>query len=152
MGNNGFESEKKAEKKEMDSTSQEANVMLRYVDLRANAYNALMNSEEQKDFAQNLIDLVKTLNAGVGISSDFREDLLGQIRRIEEGHLRLQKAVEAVKQLERESRAGILVPHLYDQAVTLVKTAMESGVPDRSLEPLHKSIREYLYKVRSYSK
>ena len=132
-----------------DSTAEESEVLTRYLDLKASAYNAQMSADERKEFAQNLIDLVKTLNEGRGIDSVVREDLLKQIHAIEIGYTKLKDAAEAVKQLERQSRGGVLVPHVYEKAVGLVKAASDSGVSERSLEPLHKTIVEYLRMVRA---
>lgn len=151
MGTNTAESGGREERKEMDSTPQETDVMKRYIDLQANAYDAFMSDEERKDFAQNLIDVVKLLNEGKGMSSAFCEDLLNQVQGIEEGYLRLQRASEAVKQLERESRGDVLVPHLYEKAVKFLQSASNAGVPVRALQPLEKIIREYLVRVRSQS-
>lgn len=143
-----IESGKKAEKKERDSTAQESDAMLRYIDLKAAAYNPHMSGEDRKNFAQNLIDLVKILTEGEGISSVTREDLLRQIKRIEDGYTSIKRVAEAVKRLERESRGGIQVPHLYSHTVDLIQAAIVSGVPDASLEPFKKTIQDYLYRVQ----
>lgn len=135
------------ERKERDSSPQESDAMSRYLDLRAAAYNPLMSAEERMDFAQNLIDIVKTLNKGNGISADFREDILAQVKRIEEGHTNIKRVAEAVKRLERESRGGTQVPHLYAHVVELIKKSLQSGVPETALEPFKKPIQEYLREV-----
>jgi len=148
MGNS-FESGKRVEKKEMESTAQESAVMDRYIDLRAKAYDALMSDEERKEFAQDLIDLVRTLNEGKEIDSEVREDLLKNVHAIEMNYLDLKQAAETVKRLERESRGGILVPHLYQKSIGLIQTALGNGVPEGALDPLKRIIEEYLQRVHS---
>lgn len=142
---------KKVERKEADSTPQESDAILRYADLRAAAYNPLMSKEDRRDFAQNLIDLVKTLNEGRGLGSEFREDLLKQIQIIEKGYISIKKVAETVKQLERESRGGVRVPHIYSHAIDCIKEAIENGVPNTALEPSQKTIQKYLYETRQRS-
>ena len=137
------------EKKERDSSPQESDAMSRYLDLRSAAYNPLMSAEERMEFAQNLIDLVKTLNKDKGISTEFREDILAQIKRIEEGHTNIKRVAEAVSRLERESRGGVQVPHLYTHVVELIKKTLHSGVPETALEPFRVPIQEYLREVRA---
>ncbi|MEK7144308.1 MAG: hypothetical protein AAB794_00380 [Patescibacteria group bacterium] len=82
---NNLESGKKAEKKEAESTLQESEAMNRYIDLQASAHKTFMSDEEQTDFGQDLIDLVKLLNEGKGISPDFCRDILTQVKRVEGG-------------------------------------------------------------------
>ena len=151
MGEHNLESGKKVGRKEMESTPQESAAMSQYIDLRARAYNPLISDEERKNFAQDLIDAVKRLNEGKGIDPAVREDLLQQIQTLDKNYVRIKKAAEAVGQLERESRRGILAPHLYEKAVGLVKAALDGGVPESSLAPLEKSIKEYLSRVQSQS-
>jgi len=112
-----------------------------------NAYDALMSDEERKNFAQELIDVVRILNEGRGIDSAVREDLLQQIHTIEQDYLRIKKATEAVKELENESRDGYLVPHVYEKSVKLIREALDAGVPNSSLEPLKDTIQDYLRRV-----
>lgn len=133
----------------MDSSPQESDAMSRYLDLKAAAYNPLMSKEERRDFAQNLIDTVKLLNEGDKIEPAVREDLLRQIQTLERDYLLLQKIGEAVKQLERESRGGIQVPHLYNEVAGLIVNALEGGMPEQALEPFRKSILGYLREVRA---
>lgn len=144
-------SEKRVERKERDSTPQEGDAMNRYIDLRIGAHDALMSDEERKDFAQRLIDLVKILNEGKGIDPEFSRDLLLQVRVVEKDYLLIKHAAEAVKQLERESRGDVLVPHVYRNAVDLINTALKSGVPASALKPFERPIQEYLHRVRSQS-
>lgn len=144
-----FESGKRVEKKEMESTAQESAVMDRYLDLRAKVYDALMPAEERREFAQDLIDLVRILNEGKGIDSEVREDLLQQVHAMEMNYLDLKQAAETVKRLEQESRGGILVPHLYQKSVSSIQTALGNGVPEGALDPLKKIVEEYLQRVHS---
>jgi len=145
----GFKLGKGEERKAVqESTPQESGVFERYVDLRMNAYDALMSDEERKNFAQELIDVVRILNEGTGIDSAVREDLLQQIHRIEQDYLRIKKAAETVKELENESRDGYLVPHVYEKAVKLIREALDAGVPNSSLEPLKDTVEAYLYRVQ----
>lgn len=146
----GFESEGKSEKRG-DSTPEEGDVMLRYVDLQVNVYTTFMSDAERKNFAQDIIELIKLLNEGNGMSAAFCEDMLNQVHRVEEGYLRLQRAVEAVHELERESRGGVQAPHVYEKAVKFIQAALDVGVPTRALQPLEKTIREYVHKVRLQS-
>lgn len=146
---NSFESGKRVEKKEMESTVQESAVMDQYVDLRAKAYDAFMPAEERKEFAQDLIDLVRILNEGAGIDPEVREDLLQQVYTLEMRYLDLKQAAETVRRLERESRGGILVPHLYQKSVSSIQTALGNGVPEGALDPLKKIVEEYLQRVHS---
>lgn len=147
MAHEGFESGRKPVIGG-ESSPQEGDALLRYADLQGRAFNALMSKEERKDFSQDLIDLVKLLNKGTGMNSAFCEEMLNQVHRIEEGYLRLQRAVEAVNQLERESRMGILSQSLYDTAVRNVQSALNCGVPARVLEPLESKVRDYLFRVQ----
>lgn len=140
---------KRTERREMDSSPQESDAMSRYLDLKAAAYNPLMNKDERQEFAQNLIDLVKLLNEGDKIEPAVREDLLKQVQTIERDYILLQKIGEAVKQLERESRGGIQVPHLYNKVAGLIVKALEGGMPEQALEPFRKSILGYLREVRA---
>lgn len=151
MGAENGEVRKDIERKEANSTSQESDAILRYADLRAVAYNPFISKEERKDFAQNLIALVKTLNEGRGLGSEFREDLLKQIQTIEMGYISVKKVADAVKQLERESRGGVRVPHIYSHAIDCIKDAIENGVPNTALEPSQKTIQKYLYETRQRS-
>lgn len=150
MGNP--ESGKRVEKKEMDSTAEESDVLLRYLDLKKEAYKRFSSPDERKDFAQNLIDLVKTLNAGEKIDPVVREDLLQQIHTIETHYLIIKKLDEAVKRLERESRGGIQVPRVYEEVVRIINEASANGVPESALKPFEDSIREYLLEVRAQSR
>ncbi|TSC54995.1 MAG: hypothetical protein LiPW30_461 [Parcubacteria group bacterium LiPW_30] len=132
----------------MESTEEESDVIERYVDIRAEVFRVDMTREERSDFAQKIIDVVKSLNESKNIDSSFREEILQQIKAVEEQYLAFRKAVELVKQLERESRGGILVPNLYEQAVEAGKKAIEAGVPADNLNSLREILNEYLATVR----
>lgn len=123
--------------------------MERYVDLRAHAYEPLMSSEERQAFSQELIDLVRTLNESKNVDPADREELLRQVRKVEEDYLSIRNVTDVVKQLERESRGDILVPHLYEKSIELILAARDRGVPDRALEPLRDIIVDYLDRVRA---
>lgn len=152
MKNEGFTPGKGAERKAVqESTPQESGVFERYVDLRLSAYDALMSDEERKNFEQELTDVVRILNKGTGIDSVVRENLLRKIHTIEQDYLRIKKIVEVVKELERESRGNILVPHLYRKSVSLIKAALDNGVPHNTLEPFQEIIEDYLHRVQSQS-
>lgn len=149
MRNEGFTPGKGAERKPVqESTPQESGVFDRYADLRLNAYDALMSAEERKDFAQELIDVVRILNEGTGIDSAVRENLLRQIHTIEQDYLHIKKAAEAVKELERANHEGYLVPDVYKESVSLIRAALDAGVPNSSLEPLKDTIQDYLRRVQ----
>lgn len=130
-----------------ESTPQESGVLERYVDLRLNAYDALMNDEERKNFAQELIDVVRILNEGTGIDSIVREDLLLQIHTIEQDYIRIKKVAEAVRELERANHEGHLVPDVYKESVDLIRQALDAGIPNSSLEPLKDTVETYLRRV-----
>ena len=144
----GFTPRDRAERKPVqESTPQESGVFERYVDLRLKAYDALMNDEERKDFDRELIDVVRILNEGAGIDSSVREELLRQIHTIEQDYLRIKKAAEAVKELERANHEGHLVPDMYKESVNLIREALDAGVPNSSLEPLKDTVETYLRRV-----
>lgn len=131
-----------------ESAPQESGVLERYVDLRLKAYDALMSAEERKDFAQELIDVVRILNEGRGIDSAVRDDLLKQIHKVEQDYLRIKKAAETVKELERANHEGFLVPDIYKESVSLIREALDAGVPNSSLEPLKDTVEAYLRRVQ----
>lgn len=126
MEGNNFEKRKEGEKKEMESTPQESEVMNRYVDLRAEAYTASTRGEREA-FEREFGDLINILNTGEGISPDFREEMRKQVHSIGEGYLTIKNATEAVERLKHESRGGVLVPHLYDRAAVLIKCLLKEG-------------------------
>jgi vacuolar-type H+-ATPase subunit I/STV1 len=132
----------------MESTEEESDVIERYVDIKAEVFRVDMTKEERSDFAQKIIDVVKILNESKNIDSSFREEMLQQIKVVEEQYLAFRKVVELVKQLERESRGGILVPNLYEQAVVAGKKAIEAGVPADNLNSLRETLNKYLATVR----
>lgn len=149
MKNEGFTPGKGAERKAVqESTPQESGVFERYVDLRLSAYDALMSAEERKNFEQELIDVVRILNEGTGIDPTVREDLLQQIHTIEQDYIHIKKAADAVKELEKESRGEYLVPHLYENSIKLIREALDTGVPNSSLEPLKDVVQDYLQRVQ----
>ncbi len=132
----------------MESTEEESDVIELYVDIKAEVFRVDMTKEERSDFAQKIIDVVKILNESKNIDSSFREEILQQIKAVEEQYLAFRKAVELVKQLERESRGGILVPNLYEKAVEAGKKAIETGVPPENLNSLRETLNEYLVTAR----
>lgn len=149
MTRNNFESGERVEKKELESTPQESDVMSRYIDLRARTYDVLMSDDERKNFSQDLIDTVKILNQGTDIDPEVRGDLLKQIKVLEEDYMRIKLAVDAVKRLKHESRGGVQVPHTYKKAVSLINEAIRQGVPDNTFDPFQEAIRDYLRMTQS---
>lgn len=131
-----------------ESTPEEGEVISRYLDLRIQAYNSLLTNEERTEFAQNLIDLVKLLNARAKMDPEFCEEMLANIKILEDHYNEIREAERAAKQLERESRGGILVPHLYENVVAVANIAIAKGVPASSLLPYEKIMKEYLLSAR----
>lgn len=131
-----------------ESTPEEGVAMSRYIDLRSKAHNQLLSDLERTEFTQNLTGLVNLLHDRANIEPEFCEDLLVKIKVLEEHYLEIKKVAKIVKQLERESRGGFLVPHLYEKATDAAVFAISSGVLFSALEPLRKIVNEYLIMVK----
>ncbi len=82
------------------------------------------------------------------VSSGFKVEMLPQIERIKTDFEYSGKLQRAARQLERESRGGVLAPHVYEEVVALCKESVEKGVPASIVEPTRMVITEYLLKVR----
>lgn len=120
----------------------------RYVDLQSKAFDPRMSDEERSDIAQEIIDLNRLLEAGIGLSPNFVRDMHPQMKRIESWFLYIKKIKEGVRLLEHESAGGYLVPHVYRSTVEVLKEAEQAGIPTSVLEYFTPSIRTYLEGVK----
>lgn len=124
-------------------TPQLEDFMNRYIDLNTNAFDPRASDEDRIATAVEINELRSILERSIGISPEFAKDMIPQLKRIEAGFFSLKKLQLAVRNLERESVGGVMVPHLLLNTIRLLEEARSAGVKDSVLEYFAPQIRNY---------
>ncbi len=136
-----------SEFREVD-TPQLEEFMNRYIDLNTNAFDPQASDEDRTAIAVEINELRSILERCIGLSPEFAKEMIPQLKRIEEGFFCLKKLHLAVRNLERESVGGVMVPHLLQNTIRLLEEARSAGVKDSVLEYLAPQIRNYATMVK----
>ena len=133
----------RAEKKLMESTPKESELIEKYLNVKAQAHNPLQSEAECKRFAEEVEELMGVLYESPDIGFEFSEDFLRRVKTLSSDHARIYRAVDAFRQLELASAGGIFSPQLYDQAAGLMQSAIHHGVPATTFDPFEQTLRDY---------